>query len=69
MGETQAIDTHDGDRLVSIHPDASSRLGVSRATVYELHSRGELRTVKLGRRRMVRESDLQAFIASLSGGV
>ena len=53
------------DRLLPIQPDVCQRLNAARSTVYELIYSKELRSVKLGRRRMVRESDLQAFIASL----
>lgn len=54
----------DGDQLHAL-PAVASRLSVSRATVYEFLSRGALRSVKIGHRRLVRESDLQAFIGSL----
>ena len=42
--------------------DAARRLGISRATLYQLADRGGLRTVKVGRRRLVAASDLAAYI-------
>lgn len=42
--------------------DAARRLGISRTTLYQLADRGGLRTVKVGRRRLVAASDLAAYI-------
>lgn len=45
---------------------AADRLEISRAHTYELIRTGDLPSVKLGRSRRIRESDLMAFIARLS---
>ncbi len=53
------------DRLLTI-PQVQDRLGKGRADVYALLNTGMLPSVLLGpRSRRVRESDLDAFIASL----
>jgi excisionase family DNA binding protein len=46
-------------------PDAAAMIGISRRTCYELMTSGQLRSVKLGRRRLVRHSDLVAFVDAL----
>jgi excisionase family DNA binding protein len=48
-------------QLISIN-DAAKRLGVCRKTVENLIGRKQLRTVRIGRRVMIRESDLESFI-------
>lgn len=50
-------------QLLSI-PDAARRAGVSRTLIYSLIASGELRSVKVGRRRLVPEHEL----ATLSHG-
>lgn len=45
--------------------DAARALGISRRTVYELMKRGELRTVLIGRRRLVPAEALREFAAGL----
>ena len=47
---------------------AAERLGVGRSKVYELMGSGQLRSVKLGKRRLIPESALIAFIDSLQAG-
>jgi excisionase family DNA binding protein len=50
-----------------LHPVESvmNRLGVGRSMVFELMSSGRLRSVKVGRRRLVPESAIREFIAEL----
>jgi excisionase family DNA binding protein len=56
------------DGLVAVI-DASKFLAVSRATIYELMSRGELAYVKVGRCRRIPRRALFAFAAhNLKGG-
>ena len=56
------------DRLNTI-PEVCERLGHGRTRVYQLITSGRLPSVVVGpRARRVRESDLQAFIASLDDG-
>jgi excisionase family DNA binding protein len=45
--------------------EVAKTLKVSRATVYHLMQRGELKSVHLGSRRLIRRSDLDSFIANL----
>lgn len=45
-----------------------ARLRVGRSTVFELFDSGQLRSVKIGRRRLVPESALIQFIESLEHG-
>jgi excisionase family DNA binding protein len=42
-----------------------ARLGVGRSKIFELIASGELRSVKVGRRRLVSEAALTEFIESL----
>ena len=46
-------------------PEVAARLGLSRAKVYELMSRGALRSVRVDGCRRVRTEDLVTFVASL----
>lgn len=50
-----------------LHPleAVMARLGVGRSTVFELIASGELRSVKVGRRRLVSEAALTEFIQKL----
>lgn len=41
--------------------------GLSRTKVYELIRTGELPSVKVGTRRLVRSADLHGFVADLGG--
>jgi excisionase family DNA binding protein len=56
------------DRLLRI-PEVCERLNHGRTRVYQLLNSGRLPSVVVGpRARRVRESDLDAFIASLNDG-
>jgi hypothetical protein len=48
-------------RHIAGHPDASS----GRSKVYELFSSGDLESVKIDRSRLVRSSDLRAYVDGL----
>jgi excisionase family DNA binding protein len=43
-------------------PQVMTRLGLSRGTVYELINTGQLRSFKIGSRRMITEQALRDFI-------
>lgn len=45
--------------------ETAKALRVSRSTVYKLIERGELKSVHLGSRRLIRRSDLENFITNL----
>jgi len=51
------------DQLLSIDQAALRLGGISKWTVHAWLSKGKLRRTKVGSRTMVRESDLQAFLA------
>jgi excisionase family DNA binding protein len=53
-----------------LHPleTVTARLGVGRSTVFDLIGSGQLRSVKVGRRRLVSESALVEFINQLEAG-
>lgn len=48
-------------------PDACRRLGVGRTVLYELIKSQELRTLKVGARTLIPESELQSFVARKLG--
>lgn len=57
------------DQLANTLPEARRRLGgISNTTAYKLIKEGQLRAVKLGRRTVILESELQRFAASLAQG-
>ncbi len=59
------IDPSFDRRLLLSIVEAAECLGISRAHFYEMIARGEIATVRLGRRRMVRSSDLSAYVTQL----
>jgi len=60
----QVIDGQGLERLHGIET-LMSRLNVGRSTVFEEIQSGRLRSVKIGRRRLVSETSLCAYIAEL----
>ena len=52
----------DDGRLVVDVIEAARRLGVSRSTVFALISAGRLRTIKVGRRRLIPVAALVEFV-------
>jgi excisionase family DNA binding protein len=52
-------------RLLPIHPDVSSRLGVGRTTAFDLVKTGKLLSVTIGARRLVPESEVDRYIDEL----
>jgi excisionase family DNA binding protein len=51
------------DKLYSVEDAAAFLGGVSKWTIHAWLAKGKLRRTKVGSRTMVRESDLQAFVA------
>ncbi|UGQ58976.1 helix-turn-helix domain-containing protein [Rhodococcus pyridinivorans] len=47
---------------------ACGRLGIGRSKLYELMDAGEIRSVKIGRNRLVPESAITEFIQRLESG-
>ncbi len=65
MPTTATAPTPERDRRLALAPDVTERLSISRGTVYNLINRGDLKTVTVGARRFVRESDLSTYIRGL----
>lgn len=57
-----------GAQLLYSVPAARKKLSIGNTMCYSLMESGALKSVKVGRRRMIRASDLQAFVDSLTGG-
>ena len=55
MAEAMAAEAGAPDRLLSVD-EAAAALGIGRSLTYELMARGDLRSVKAGRRRLVPSS-------------
>lgn len=51
--------------LVPVWPDAAEMLGIGRTLMKELVASGEIPTVRIGRRRLVRVDDLIAYVERL----
>ena len=49
--------------LANTIPTACSRLGIGRTLIYDLLKQGKLRSIKLGTRTLIPESELQRLIA------
>jgi excisionase family DNA binding protein len=60
--------TDQGGRLVVSVPEAARMLGVSRTLGYELVARGELGSVRLGRRIVVPLAAIEQLLASAVNG-
>jgi excisionase family DNA binding protein len=54
-------------RLHSVE-DIMARLNLGRSKVYELLGSGQLRSIKVGRRRLVSDAQLVSFISRLEAG-
>jgi excisionase family DNA binding protein len=52
-------------KILNSIPDVVARTSLSRSTVYEEMASGRLRSVKVGRRRLITESALVAYIEGL----
>lgn len=55
------------DRLLTVQ-EVADRLRISRWSVYNLIRAKQLRTVKIGRRRLATPAALAAYIKALEGG-
>ena len=52
--------------LVPVYPDASKALGIGRTKTFELIQTGQLRSVLIGKRRLIAVDELRAFAARLA---
>lgn len=53
-----------GPLLLTVE-EAGAAIGVGRSLMYELISRGDISTVRIGRLRRVRPEDLENYVAAL----
>lgn len=54
-------------RLLPFEKACTERLGIGKSLAWNLARDGKIKTVKLGRLTMVRETELDRFIRSLDG--
>lgn len=52
-------------RLLHPIPDAAEVLGIGRSKLYELIAEGKIRTVKIGRRTLVAQDELERYVREL----
>lgn len=57
----------DPERLAFSTAEAAKTLGIGRATIYELIRSGELSSVKIGSRRLIRRQALEDLLDRLEG--
>ena len=58
----------DMDELLVSVDSAAEALGLRRSMLYELLAKGQLRSVKVGSRRLIPAEALREFVASLEAG-
>lgn len=57
----------DGKLLCSVK-EATTLLGVGRTSIYQMMSRGQIATLRLGSRRLIKISSLVALVGQAEGG-
>jgi excisionase family DNA binding protein len=62
MTATNAGSAFDGVLALSVS-DAARAIGVSRATVYILFAQRKLKSLKVGKRRLVERAEVERFLA------
>lgn len=55
-------------KLLHQMTEAAALIGVGRTTMYDLAARGEVEVVHIGRRALITDESLQAFVERLRGG-
>ena len=53
------------DRLLSV-PDAAAALGIGRSMLYEEIGRGRIRSVRVGRRRLIPSAAIRDYVARVA---
>lgn len=53
------------DRLAYSVPDVCRLLGIAPATLYRIIARGQLRSVRMGGRRLILRDDLHTYLGAL----
>lgn len=56
------------DQIPLLHPvtEGLRRIGIGRSKGYELIAAGDLKVIKIGRRSLIAETELQRYVASLT---
>jgi excisionase family DNA binding protein len=62
---THNTEPNAGKELLVSVPQACERLSISRMTLYRLLRRDQIKTVKIGRRRLVSATELNRFVARM----
>lgn len=52
-------------RLLHPIPDAAEVLGIGRSTLYELIATGQIKVVKIGRRTLIAQDELERYVSDL----
>ena len=55
----------DNDSILLDLKQAAAALSIKRSLLYSLLTRGELKAVKIGRRRLIARAEIEAYVASL----
>jgi excisionase family DNA binding protein len=58
----------DNQTLLVTVEEAAHLLGVGRTTMFELIGRGDVKSIRLGRRRLIARKSLESFVDELSIG-
>lgn len=59
------MDSQERRRLLLGLAEGAEALGVKRSTMYDLLARGEIESVKIGKRRLVTAESLEAYVERL----
>jgi len=62
MRKEQQEDFHDSRETLDLRPDTARLLGLGRGTVYEAARRGEIPTIRIGRRILVPRRALEKLL-------
>ena len=62
------MNSNTDNRLLLTVLEVARRLGMGRSFVYQLVSKGEIPSIKLGRARRIPVSDLEKFVEGKLGG-
>ena len=60
------MDTKENVRLLLGYMEAADKISVGRTTIYGLVERGELKTVRIGRRALITAESLEAYVQRLT---
>jgi excisionase family DNA binding protein len=63
--ESSSISPYSGESLLLTVEEAAALLRIGRTTTFELVMRGQLESVRIGRRRLVVRDGLQRYVTAL----